>query len=206
MLSLPIPLRYLLASHPELLSPVLGVINRAIFGLLIKKLGLKRMEAQAGGVTFVQRFGSALNLNIHFHCLVLDGVYHRSGDDRRAYLCSSAFLYNLTSVEYGRFLQLYLGLSAKEVINALEKMIAGGDNEFAFRLAIAAEKRYTDNKTITDLKEEAANRIRSVAQIFDPFKFISYTEMIGKEHKPILKASARIPEKAHSKENDKPSS
>jgi hypothetical protein len=26
-------------------------------------------------VTVVQRFGSALNLNLHFHCLVLDGVY-----------------------------------------------------------------------------------------------------------------------------------
>jgi len=26
-------------------------------------------------VTFVQRFGSALNLNPHFHVLMLDGVY-----------------------------------------------------------------------------------------------------------------------------------
>lgn len=75
VLSLPIPLRYLLASHPELLSPVLDVVHRAISGWLIKKAGIKRTEAQAGGVTFVQRFGSALNLNIHFHCLVLDGVY-----------------------------------------------------------------------------------------------------------------------------------
>ena len=80
VLSLPIPLRYLLASHPELLSPVLEIVHRAISGLLIKKAGFKRTEAQAGGVTFVQRFGSALNLNIHFHCLVLDGVYHRRGE------------------------------------------------------------------------------------------------------------------------------
>jgi hypothetical protein len=26
-------------------------------------------------VTLIQRFGSALNLNIHFHMLFLDGVY-----------------------------------------------------------------------------------------------------------------------------------
>ena len=26
----------------------------------------------------IQRFGSAANLNIHLHCLVLDGVYRRS--------------------------------------------------------------------------------------------------------------------------------
>jgi hypothetical protein len=26
-------------------------------------------------VTLIQRFGSALNLNIHFHVIFLDGVY-----------------------------------------------------------------------------------------------------------------------------------
>ena len=31
--------------------------------------------AQPGAVTLIQRFGSALNLNIHFHMLFLDGVY-----------------------------------------------------------------------------------------------------------------------------------
>jgi len=31
--------------------------------------------AQTGAVTLVQRFGSALNLNIHFHMIFLDGVY-----------------------------------------------------------------------------------------------------------------------------------
>ena len=32
---------------------------------------------RAGAVVFAQRFGSALNLNLHFHALVLDGVYSR---------------------------------------------------------------------------------------------------------------------------------
>src|SRR5690606_42144110 len=30
-------------------------------------------------VTLIQRFGSALNLNVHLHMLVLDGVYRREG-------------------------------------------------------------------------------------------------------------------------------
>ena len=34
--------------------------------------------ADTGAVTLVQRFGSAANLNIHLHCLVLDGVYRRT--------------------------------------------------------------------------------------------------------------------------------
>ena len=38
-----------------------------------KQLGIHR--GQCGSVTFIQRFGSALNLTPHFHTLVLDGVY-----------------------------------------------------------------------------------------------------------------------------------
>ena len=38
---------------------------------------MKRTEAHTGAVTLIQRFGSAANLNIHLHCLVLDGVYQR---------------------------------------------------------------------------------------------------------------------------------
>ena len=33
------------------------------------------MTARWGSVTFVQRFGSSLNLNLHVHVLLLDGVY-----------------------------------------------------------------------------------------------------------------------------------
>ena len=37
-------------------------------------------EADSGAVTLIQRCGSAANLNIHLHCLVLDGVYRRGID------------------------------------------------------------------------------------------------------------------------------
>lgn len=36
---------------------------------------LTRATGRTGAVTLIQRFGSALNLNIHFHMLFLDGVY-----------------------------------------------------------------------------------------------------------------------------------
>ncbi len=35
--------------------------------------------AQSGAVTLIQRFGSALNLNPHFHMLYLNGVYDAKG-------------------------------------------------------------------------------------------------------------------------------
>ena len=75
VLSFPIPLRALLAVHPELLAPILQIIHRAIATFLIERTGIKRDQAAAGAVTLIQRFGSAANLNIHLHALVLDGVY-----------------------------------------------------------------------------------------------------------------------------------
>ena len=68
----------LFAAHPELLTPVLRIIHRVIAGFVLKQAGLKRTTADTGAVTLIQRFGSAANLNIHLHCLVLDGVYRRT--------------------------------------------------------------------------------------------------------------------------------
>ena len=75
VISFPIPLRLLFAAHPQLLAPVLRIVHRVIASFLIKQAGLKRAEAQSGAVTLIQRFGSAANLNIHIHGLVLDGVF-----------------------------------------------------------------------------------------------------------------------------------
>lgn len=74
----PIVLRILFAARPELLTPVLRIIHRVIAGFLLKQAGLKRATADTGAVILIQRFGSSANLNIHLHCLVLDGVYRRS--------------------------------------------------------------------------------------------------------------------------------
>jgi hypothetical protein len=52
-----------------------GVVYRAISSHLIQKAGFTRKTAQTGAVTLIQRFGGALNLNVHFHMLFLDGVY-----------------------------------------------------------------------------------------------------------------------------------
>ena len=64
VLSLPIPLRLLLAAQPKLLTPVLRVVHRVITRFLLKQAGAKADEADSGAVTLIQRFGSAANLNI----------------------------------------------------------------------------------------------------------------------------------------------
>jgi len=75
VLTVPFPLRFLFAAHPELMSRVLAIVTRAISTHLAHRAGFTRRQAPTGAVTLIQRFGSALNLNIHFHMLFLDGVY-----------------------------------------------------------------------------------------------------------------------------------
>ena len=67
VLSFPYPLRFLFASRPGVMGQVLGIVYRVIATHLIKKAGQTHKTAQTGAVTLIQRFGSALNLNIHFH-------------------------------------------------------------------------------------------------------------------------------------------
>ena len=62
------------------MGQVLGIVTRAIGSHLIKAAGYHHETAQTGAVTLIQRFGSALNVNIHFHILVLDGVYVTTGE------------------------------------------------------------------------------------------------------------------------------
>lgn len=75
VLSLPFALRFLLATDPAALTQVLGIVYRTISAHILKVARLTRASGATGAVTLIQRFGSALNLNIHFHLLVLDGAY-----------------------------------------------------------------------------------------------------------------------------------
>lgn len=82
VLTLPYPLRYRCAYDAKLTSEVLRAFVRALFSELRRRSRQHRggRAQQCGAVTFIQRFGSAMNLNLHFHTLALDGVYADTGD------------------------------------------------------------------------------------------------------------------------------
>ncbi len=88
VLSFPWPLRLLFAAHPEWLTRVLSIVTRALSSALLQRAGYRPGDgAQTGIVTFIQRFGSKLNLNVHLHLLALDGAYtfeHRRAHFHRA--------------------------------------------------------------------------------------------------------------------------
>jgi hypothetical protein len=82
VLSLPRWARFLLARDPLLITRTLDLALRAIFAFQRRRA--RRAGAstpRTGAVTFVQRFGGALNLNVHFHCLIPDGVFVRHEDE-----------------------------------------------------------------------------------------------------------------------------
>ena len=57
VLSLPIPLRLLLAAQPVLVTPVLQVVHRVITRHLLYRTSFQAYEADSGAVTLIQRLG-----------------------------------------------------------------------------------------------------------------------------------------------------
>jgi hypothetical protein len=58
VLSFPIPLRSLFAIYPELLTPGLRILHRAILTHMVKQTGVKRDEEASGAVTLIQRLAA----------------------------------------------------------------------------------------------------------------------------------------------------
>lgn len=79
VLSLPFRLRYVLAFDHALCRKVLAVHVRALRAFYRRRARREAItDGETGAVTAVQRWGSGINLNVHFHTLVLDGVYTRA--------------------------------------------------------------------------------------------------------------------------------
>ena len=79
VLSVPHRLRYQLAWDHDLCRAVVAVYVRAVLGWLRRRArGDGVPDGRGGAVAVIQRFGGALNLNLHVHALVLDGVFARN--------------------------------------------------------------------------------------------------------------------------------
>lgn len=78
VISFPFSVRYSLSYKPQLVTGVLSIFNRIISNWILKRARRDGIHGKTGSITFVQRFGGAINLNVHFHSLFVDGVYHES--------------------------------------------------------------------------------------------------------------------------------
>ncbi|MGH9602666.1 MAG: transposase [Terriglobales bacterium] len=78
VVSVPIPLRYWSAPSQELTAQVHTIIRTTIGQYDVNqavKRGSERQKVQPGSVTCIQRFGGALNFNVHSHVVFLAGAY-----------------------------------------------------------------------------------------------------------------------------------
>ena len=88
VLTLPVALRYRMAFDSGLTAEVHRAFIRTLFASLRRRAREHRKirYAHAGSVTFVQRFGDALNLNVHFHVLAMDGVFDADDAPRMRFI------------------------------------------------------------------------------------------------------------------------
>src|SRR5262245_50642834 len=78
VVSVAIPLRYWTAPSCDLTAPVHSIIRTTIaqfYANQAVKRGVERQKVQPGSVTFLQRFGGSLNLNLHDHVIAIEGVF-----------------------------------------------------------------------------------------------------------------------------------
>jgi len=121
VLSLPFRLRYRMAYDSKLMADILNIFVRAVFDGLRRRArelwGLK--QTQCGAVTFVQRFNSALGLNVHFHLVAMDGIYAASADGQPEF-------HELPPPEDGEVLQVTTRIAVR-VLGLIERR--GLENE-----------------------------------------------------------------------------
>src|SRR2546428_52216 len=67
-----------MSSSRDLTAQVHTIIRTTIAQYYVNqavKRGVERHRVQPGSVSFIQRFGGSINLNVHFHVVFLEGVY-----------------------------------------------------------------------------------------------------------------------------------
>ena len=78
VLSLPFAVRARAAYDAHFLTEIIRAFARALqerHRVWARSIALE--ESEFAAITFVQRFGSSLNLNVHLHVVVVDGVFSR---------------------------------------------------------------------------------------------------------------------------------
>jgi hypothetical protein len=75
VLAVPKRLRYFLHHNADLQGAALRLFLRVVEQCLRARSPGAGTAARLGAVAFIHRFGSTLNPHLHFHCVVIDGVF-----------------------------------------------------------------------------------------------------------------------------------
>ena len=76
VLSVPKRLRYFLEREPAAVTAVLHIFLRVVEAHLRKSCPGASAQARFGAVSFIHRFGAALNRHLQYHGCILDGLFN----------------------------------------------------------------------------------------------------------------------------------
>jgi hypothetical protein len=167
VLSVPMPLRFLIAFDSKALKVVLDAFTAGIFSWLKRKARqqgnvLSAKKIRAGSVTFVQRFGSALNLNVHLHAVFSDGVYLENG--------AAKPLFERVPAPTLADIRLITEKIARRVHRWLEKRMNGAEisDDFAQKESLLATCYGASMRYLTALGKCAGQPLMRVIAEMDP--------------------------------------
>jgi hypothetical protein len=138
VVSFPRRIRFLAARDPAFCSRLLDLFTRAVFAWQRRRGRLVGVaDPRTGGCTAVQRFGSAINLNVHFHTLTPDGVFDLSRPGRGLFVRLPA----PSEEELKRILTRVIGRVTRHVARDLEVERAIEEDAFAGLQAAEVDRR-----------------------------------------------------------------
>ena len=167
VVSVPIPLRYWMAASQALTAKVHTIIRTTIGQYDVNqavKHGLARATVHPGSVTFLQRFGSALNLNLHFHGVFMEGVS----------LEAAIGAARLTRVAYDVFVSPLVTLAATVADDFLSITLAALTKARSWLQQINA-----DNATLAALQAVLKNWVDQVHTMPKKLQTITETDLDG---------------------------
>jgi hypothetical protein len=117
------------ASHePEAIGAVLHIQLRVIEAQLRERS--RCPEGRLGAVSFGQRFGSALNAHVHFHCCVIDGVFTAGADGQVKFAGSPALRpEDLAAVRQQVRRRVLRAVRGPDALHRLRDGPVGGEND-----------------------------------------------------------------------------
>ena len=113
VVTFPMQLRLWMARSKELLATVCKKVVKCVNQHLQRESGIP--DGLTGEVVFVQRFGSAANLNLHLHIIAIDGVYEEKSTGRMKYYNAKAPSEESTTI------------LAKSIVKVINETCAGRD-------------------------------------------------------------------------------
>jgi len=126
VLSFPHALRWRMAHNHDLTLGVWAIARRAFDDFYIARASRigppgQHFSARPGSIMAIQRFGGALNLNVHFHALYTDGCFYERSDGKLIFLQASP-----PTLEEMKALVTHI---KQRVVQLLEQLGVGSDED-----------------------------------------------------------------------------